>query len=207
MGQVIRLQDRRARRAAVDRSASPAATRVALQTTFHFDLACPFSYLAAERIERLLGEVEWVPAPSPTPRRHPPKLRAEAEMRARELRLPLSWPDCSEAGVPGALRAAAWASEQGAGARFGLAALRLAFCGGYDLQDPRVLAEAAAAAGLDVEGCLFAADDPELDWAPEAAAAYLSACGVRELPAVRVGVRWYSGERGLDAAAFSPHAA
>ena len=37
-------------------------------------------------------------------------------------------------------------AEGGRGAGFVLAASRLAFCGGFDLEDPEILAEAAAAA-------------------------------------------------------------
>ena len=33
-------------------------------SAFFFDLNCPFSYLAAERVERILGDVEWIPATS-----------------------------------------------------------------------------------------------------------------------------------------------
>ena len=52
MGEVIELKDQLA-----DRSRPRGGSRAA----FFYDLACPFSYLAAERVERLLGEVEWVP--------------------------------------------------------------------------------------------------------------------------------------------------
>ena len=41
------------------------------------------------------------------------------------------------------MRAAHYASQQGRGAAFVLAAGRLAFCGGFDLDDPELLAEAA----------------------------------------------------------------
>ena len=46
-----------------------------------------------------------------------------------------------------AMRVAALAAEQDRAAPFVLAAGRLAFCGGYDLDDPETIAEAAAAAG------------------------------------------------------------
>ncbi len=52
MGQVIYLDERRS-----ERSRSPVVT----QPLFFFDVSCPLSYLSAERIERKLGEVEWVP--------------------------------------------------------------------------------------------------------------------------------------------------
>ncbi|MBV9750687.1 MAG: hypothetical protein JO157_17920, partial [Acetobacteraceae bacterium] len=52
MGELILLADRFA-----DRSRPGAGGDVA----FFFDVTSPFSYLAAERIERMLGEVEWIP--------------------------------------------------------------------------------------------------------------------------------------------------
>src|SRR5689334_21165470 len=56
MGQLILLSDQFADRARPGAQAHP---------VFFFDLACPFSYLAAERVERLLGEVSWVPVAGP----------------------------------------------------------------------------------------------------------------------------------------------
>ena len=70
------------------------------------------------------------------------------------LRLPLVWPDRLPRRARGRSRAAAYAAEIGAGARFALAASRLAFCGGFDLDDPETLAEAAAAAGIPLRACL-----------------------------------------------------
>ena len=120
-----------------------------------------------------------------------------AECRAAELHLPLVWPDRFPAGVPGALRAAVRAGEVGAGARFGLAAIRLAFCGGFDLEDPEDLAEAAAAAGVALDDCLAAAGDRSLDATIEATARGLAARGVTQLPTVRFGRQFQEGERGL----------
>ena len=87
------------------------------------------------------------------------RVRAAAERRAAELRLPLVWPERFPREVPAAMRAAAFAAEQGRGGAFVLAAGRLAFCGGFDLDDPEILAEAAAAAGIPLEDCFHAAGD------------------------------------------------
>ncbi len=124
------------------------------------------------------------------------KAFAQAEQRARALRLPLSWPDRSESGFPAALRAAAHAAMLGEGRRFALAAMRLAFCGGYDLDDPQILGEAAAAAGLHAEDCLAAADDKTWD-EDLAATGKRVASAVKSLPAFRIGERWFEGEPGL----------
>ena len=117
MGELLRLRDHLA-----DRSRPSARSTSA----FFFDLACPFSYLAAERVERVLGEADWVPVASFGMRavggEDSARFRREAEQRAVGLRLPLVWPDRLGAGVPSALRAASFAAECGAGARFALAA-------------------------------------------------------------------------------------
>ena len=57
MGDVIRLAERRAAREARSTHAN-APTRV----EFLFDLCCPFSYLAAERVDRIFDDVVWTPA-------------------------------------------------------------------------------------------------------------------------------------------------
>ncbi len=192
MGELIILAERLADRARPRPDGRPA---------FFFDLACPFSYLAAERVERLLGEIEWVPvsglslAPADGA-----DLRASAEARAAELRLPLVWPEHFPQATRGAYRAAVRATQLGRGASFALAAARLQFCGGFDLEDPEVLAEAAAAAGVELEECLVAARDKTLDVPLDATARGLVERGVKRLPAVRVRGGLYAGEAGLSQA-------
>jgi hypothetical protein len=57
MGEVIRLAERRAaREARTGQRMAPA------RVEFLFDLCCPFSYLAAERVDRIFDEVTWTPA-------------------------------------------------------------------------------------------------------------------------------------------------
>jgi 2-hydroxychromene-2-carboxylate isomerase len=178
---------------------------------FYFDLSCPFSYLGAERVERLLGNAAWIPAagvalyqggPWGDPRARERAL-ARAERRAATLRLPLVWPDRFPADAPMALRAAAHAAEIGAGPAFALAASRLAFCGGFDLEDPEILAEAAAAAGIGLDACLAAAADSSRDGPLHATARGLLARGVEFLPAMHVGARWFAGEQSIAEAAAS----
>src|SRR5947209_6777735 len=145
MGDLIRLADWQA-----PRTERPGARR----PTFYFDLSCPFSYLAAERVERDLGEVYWIPATGLGPAdRTPPGFgtaeRAAAERIARAHRLPLIWQEGAGGPTPMAMRAAQYATEAGAGAAFARAAGRLAYCGGFPLERPETLAEAAAAAGLE----------------------------------------------------------
>jgi len=211
MGQVIYLDERRSERS------RPAVTAPPM---FFFDVSCPLSYLTAERIERTLGEVEWVPVDGASLRlpagearsqNHADHadhadvhgLRARADACARSLRLPLVWPDRFPRAARCAQRASAFACEIGAGAAFALAATRLAFCGGFDLEDPETLAEAAAAAGVPLEECLSAAGEAWRDEELEANADLLRARGIRELPTIRIGDQWFEGEAGLLAAGAS----
>jgi 2-hydroxychromene-2-carboxylate isomerase len=189
MGDVIYLAERRAARSETARPSRPA---------FFFDLACPLSYLAAERIERTVGDVEWVPAAlAPAgperARPHAAATRAQAETLAIAMRIPLVWPEGFPSACPRAMRAACHAVQGGAGARFALAAGRLAFCGGFDLEDPDILAEAAAAAGIQPECSLAAAADPVHDAELLSAARRLRAAGVAQLPAICHGDDWLVG--------------
>jgi 2-hydroxychromene-2-carboxylate isomerase len=197
MGELILLAEHRA-----DRSRATGAVKPA----FFFDLSCPFSYLVAERIERALGEVEWIPTAGTVLRggeewANAAAVRAHAETCAVALRLPLVWPDHFPCETPAALRAASYAAEIGSGGRFALAASRLAFCGGFDLEDPEILAEAAAAAGIGLGDCLVAAGDLTRDGALHATARGLMHQGVRRLPAIRVGDHWFDGDGALAGAA------
>ncbi len=196
MGDVIRLDEhRRVREMPVKR---PVRTRA----EFYFDLSCPFSYLAAERVERAFTRVTWRPASASVIERRDlvadplstERIRRIAEARAEELHVPLQWPDRFPAEVPAAMRAASYACDQGRGSEFLLAAGRLAFCGGFDLDDPEILAEAAAAAGINLARCLRAAGDLRRDGAIEAASRGLLAAGADRLPALRIGRSLVWGE-------------
>ena len=179
---------------------------------FVFDLASPWTYLAAERVDRLFVGVSWRPAYAdvlpgpltvagpPGPAGHDAAERAAAQRRAGELRLPLVWPDRTPDGRQ-AMRVAALAAEQDRAAPFVLAAGRLAFCGGYDLDDPETIAEAAAAAGLGLNDTLAAAADYGRDGALEDVARRLMAQGADELPVLIVGRLLFGGEHRVAEAA------
>ncbi|HWM10591.1 MAG TPA: DsbA family protein [Solirubrobacteraceae bacterium] len=212
MGEVIRLAERRQARRARSRQ-----RLVPVRAEFLFDLACPFTYLAAERVERAFDDVTWTAASAAALRggslasdeAAADAIRTAAEERAAALRLPLVWPENWPSEVPAAMRAAAHAAESGRGAGFVLAAGRLAFCGGFDLDDPEILAEAAAAAGVGLDGCLRAAGDRGRDGAMEAAGRRLLAVGADRLPALRVGrsLFWGEGQVGDASAAARLNAA
>src|SRR5256885_10474315 len=147
MGIVVSLEARRQGRS---RRGGVRVTRA--RTAFYFDLSDPGTYLAAERVERLFGGLAWVPASLEALRTVRGDLAGlgddDAVARAALLRMPLVWPERHPAPRPAVMRAAAYAAEQGRGAPFVLAASRLAFCGGFDLDDPGVLAQAGPPAGV-----------------------------------------------------------
>jgi 2-hydroxychromene-2-carboxylate isomerase len=212
MGELIQLDARRRQRASRIRSRGEL-----LQTEFLFDLSCPFTYLAAERVERAFEAIVWTPVSAAAVTRASVvddpvatrRLCKAAEARAAQLRMPLVWPERFPADVRAAMRVASYAAECGRGAAFALAAGRLAYCGGFDLEDPEILAEAAAAAGLGLDACLEAARDTARDGALEAAGRRLLAAGADTLPALRVGRALFWGEQRVAeaAAAARLHAA
>ena len=211
MGELIRLEERRARR-------RPDAVKgETVRAEFLFDLASPFTYLAAERVDRTFDAVTWTPASRgielscvagerparstrswSSPRSAPPRLR-----------LPLEWPERWPMPVPAAMRVAHHAAQQGRGAAFVLAATRLAFAGGFDLDDLEILTEAAAAAGLRLDHCLRAAREERRDGAIEAASRRLLGAGADRLPALWLarGVFWGEDRVGDAAATARLHAA
>jgi 2-hydroxychromene-2-carboxylate isomerase len=179
---------------------SPAGGR--RRALFLFDLASPSTYLAVERVDRLFGGVDFRPALDGVlgPGLSTAEERRHVEERADQLGLPLAWPEPMPDGRP-AMRVAALAAEEGKAAPFVLAASRLAFCGGFDLDDPEVLAEAAAAADLGLAESLVAAGDASRDDVMQERARRLFASGGDLLPAVRVGRMLFCGEHRIPEAA------
>ena len=173
------------------------------RATFVFDLMLPQTYLAAERVDRMFSGVRWQPAFAgelwddgvPVG-----QLMNDAEERANALGVPLVWPDSWPAEVRPAMRVAALACDLGRGAAFVLAAGRLAFCGGFDLGAPDVLAEAAAAASLPLDLCLDAAGDAGRDAPMSQNGRRLREAGATDLPVLRIGRRIFAGEQRIGEA-------
>ncbi len=201
MGTVTSLEKHRLTRA----GQAARARQLLPRATLFFDLCSPYTYLAAERADRLFAGLEWLPASSDVLNRG--ELDADglcpAIERARLLGLPLVWPEDRPYRVRGAMRVASLAAERGCAAGFVLAASRLAFCGGFDIDDPEILAEAAAAAGIGLGDALQAAGDVARDGAIEDAGRWLLAAGAHRLPALRVGRRLFCGEERLTEAAVA----
>jgi 2-hydroxychromene-2-carboxylate isomerase len=180
-----------------------------MRASFFFQLGCPASYLAAERIERAFGQVTWVPT-ARLPVLHgegavpTAELLALAAREAQALRLPLVVPERFGDDFIAAWRAAACATAHEDGGRYVLAASRLAFCGGYDLDARTVIAEAARAARLDAREILAATGDPRWDEQLFGTARELAQLGITSSPAIRVGTSWFEGLHAVsEAATFS----
>jgi 2-hydroxychromene-2-carboxylate isomerase len=176
----------------------PTARRGGVAATLYFDLASPATYLLAERADRLLAGLRWRPACGGTLLGDGPEgdLGAIAE-RAAQLQLPFVYPTRVRRRVRRAMRVATLAAERGTGAAFVLAATRLMFCGDYDIEDPEILAEAAAAAGIGTLEMRRATTEQRRDTLIDRAGSELLIAGADRLPAVRVGDALFCGERRL----------
>lgn len=201
MGELIQLSERLADRSRP--SNEPAR--------FFFALDDPISYLAAERVERALGPIEWVPVLGPLSERNGADSADERELRARErltladreaaaLELPIVEPHRFPMDSRKAARAATFAADEGAGAAFAIALLRLAFCGGFDIGSVPVIEEAAAVAGLTVADAVAAASDRSLDLRIDATSRGLPMRGVKSPPAINIATTWFEGPNAVYAA-------
>lgn len=205
MGEVISLEQRRGSRAGTRSHGSAVSRRPAC--ALWFDLASPSTYFAAERADRLFPGLAWRPvltAPehdAPLTEAGVDALHVAAAARAQELRMPFVWPEGHPVAGRAAMRVAAFAAERALASSFVLAASRLAFCGGFDLDDPEILAEAAAAAALPLDECLRAAGDGSRDALMEGAGRKLRAHGAHVLPVLTVGSQAFCGEQRLAEAA------
>jgi 2-hydroxychromene-2-carboxylate isomerase len=181
---------------------------------FFFTLDCPVSYVVGERVERVLGQLEWIPVLGPLAEPGLPgtdkQRRIQAAQRfelatgaASRLHLPLVEPRVFPGDARAAARVAAFASDRGRGGSFARAAARLAFCGGFDLARRGVLAEAAAAAGLPPDEALAVAIDPTYDLRIDATTRGLALRGITTPPAIRIAGNWFEGiDAVMQAAAF-----
>jgi 2-hydroxychromene-2-carboxylate isomerase len=177
---------------------------------FFFALDCPLSYIVAERVERELGDdIAWVPVlgASLTNGVRPARIRERFELAAIEangLRLPLIEPHSFPSDPLPITRACVYASDQNCGRSFALAAMRMAFCGGYDLSDEDVIAEAADVANLEIGDVLAAAADPHHEGTIRTTVAGLRRRGITSAPAIRIAVGWFHGiDAVMGTAAFT----
>jgi 2-hydroxychromene-2-carboxylate isomerase len=191
------------------------------ELTFYFDLGSPYAYLAAQRLDGLLGEsaaaVSWQPvllgglfkltgrstwALGDYERRQ--RGMAEIERRARGYGLPaLRWPDPWPSDYLMAMRVAIWAFDQGpaAGRAYVGEAYRAAFQRGVDISISAHVLGAVRAAGLDSDAAAAAVTDPALKAQLRTVTEAAHVRGVFGVPTLAVGDELYWGDDRLDAAA------
>lgn len=181
---------------------------------FYFDLGSPYSYLAAERVNSVLGVVpEWQPillggiwahtggsSWSLTAARE--EGMAECERRAAAYGLqPIRWPDPWPGNTLTAMRVATFAKQTGRTVAFALAAFRQAFAAGRDLSETDNVLIAAAACELHPNAVLKALEMSSVKDRLREATDDAATRGVRGVPTVRVGDRLFWGDDSLEQAA------
>jgi 2-hydroxychromene-2-carboxylate isomerase len=190
--------------------------------TFYFDLGSPYAYLAASRLERVLGgPVDWQPvllgglfklAGRSSWARGDDRRRqagvAEVERRAASYGLPpIVWPDPWPADYLFAMRVATYALTQGRVKEFATGAFADAFQRGRRLDIPADVLSAAEQAGLDPAMAEVATGDPEIKRALHEAtdAAYVR--DVVGVPTTAIGQQLFWGDDRLEEAAQARAAA
>lgn len=181
---------------------------------FFVDVGSPYAWLAAERVESVLGsDVVWEPVLlgavfasrgsgswSLTDARAQGIEEVERRAAARGLG-PVRWPEPWPGNTLLAMRGAVAAADAGFAQAFLLAALRLGFRDGRDLSDPAAVADAASTAGIEGEALLAAASTPEVKAALRERTDAAIALGVRGVPSVVFGDQAFWGDDQLEAAA------
>jgi 2-hydroxychromene-2-carboxylate isomerase len=185
-----------------------------MRARFFVDVGSPYAWLAAERVETVLGaDVVWEPVLlgaifaargwgswAETERRA--EGMAEVERRAASYGLgAVRWPEPWPGNMLLAMRCAVAAAEAGSARAFLLAALRAGFVDGRDLSDPAAVADAASTAGIEGEVLLAAAGRPEVKAALRERTDAAIALGVQGVPSVVVGEHAFWGDDRLEDAA------
>jgi 2-hydroxychromene-2-carboxylate isomerase len=183
---------------------------------FYFDFNSPYAYLAAQRVERVLGvHPRWQPIAFAFVLRATGRVpwslsdaRVEGmrvcEERARAYGLPAlqwppGWPVQSYSLLP--LRAALVAEEHGRLREFALAAFAENFVHGRGLDGLDAILRAAAAAEVDGDAIRGAIERDEIKRRLREATDAAIALGVQGVPTVLVDGDLYWGDDRLDAAA------
>src|SRR3954466_3894121 len=183
-----------------------AGSFTAEQPIFYFDLASPVAYLAAERVNHVLGEVpEWVPVRvgevGPF-RCHEEVLAYREDVEragARQAVQPLRWPEPFPGDSEWAMLVATYAKQIGRAVAFSLAAFRQAFAGGRDLGERDNVLLAAAACEMHPAAVIKGAELRGTREALDANTERARADGVTVLPAVVIEGRVLGGERAIPA--------
>ena len=184
------------------------------QPVFYYDLGSPYAYLAAERVNQVLGVVPvWQPILLGGLWQHSgggswartdtrAEGMAEIERRAGAYGLqPIRWPDPWPTNTLTAMRVATYAQQGGRAVAFSLAAFRQAFAAGRDLAETDNVLIAAAACELHPRAVLKALERQSVKDRLRAASDTAYAKGVRGVPTVAVGDELFYGDDRLEEAA------
>jgi 2-hydroxychromene-2-carboxylate isomerase len=185
-----------------------------VQPVFYFDLGSPYSYLTAERVQRVLPVMPvWQPillggiwqqtggrSWGVTDGREAGQ--REVERRAEEYGLmPVRWPEGWPNNTLKAMRVAIFAQTIGRTVAFSLAAFRQAFAGGKDLSDVDNILIAAAACELHPNAILRALETQSVKDKLREATADAYERGVRGVPTIAVGDQLFWVDDRLEDAA------
>jgi 2-hydroxychromene-2-carboxylate isomerase len=181
---------------------------------FYYDLGSPYAYLAAERVNGVLGEVPvWQPillggvfkATGRSSWAHGEERAAgmaEVERRAESYGLPpIRWPEPFPGNTLSAMRAATFAQQAGRAVAFSLAAFRQAFAAGRDLSDSDNVVLAAAACELHPRAILKGIESRSVKDELRRVTEEAIERGVTGVPTVAVGDRLFWGDDRLEEAA------
>jgi 2-hydroxychromene-2-carboxylate isomerase len=184
------------------------------QPVFYFGAMSPYSWLAAERIGRLLPQAHWQPIFlgglfKATGRsswgldqdRRAEQMR-ECERRAAEYGLgAISWPEPWPTNDLHVARAMTYASARGLLEPYALAAMRAAFQRGIDLGTPEVAVQLGYEAGIDPQELQTALSDPAVKDALRAATDSAHDLGIFGVPTFLVDGELFWGDDRLEEAA------
>lgn len=184
------------------------------QPVFYYDLGSPYAYLAAERVNQVLGVVPvwqpillggiWQQSGGGSWARTEARAdgMAEIERRAAEYGMQaIRWPDPWPTNTLTAMRVATYAQQGGRAVAYSLAAFRQAFAAGRDLADTDNVLIAAAACELHPRAVLKAVETQSVKDRLRTATDDAYARGVRGVPTVAVGDELFYGDDQLEAAA------
>jgi 2-hydroxychromene-2-carboxylate isomerase len=197
---------------------------------FFYDFGSPYAYLAAERVEAVLGEeVRWSPVFLVgvfkatgrrswvyTDRAHEDWAEIRRRAAARGLPPLRLCEDWAERLIPSttparstllAQRAATAAADAGRLREFSLALFRLEFAAAADLTEEATLLDAGAAAGVDASLLRAALAEETRRDRVRAATDAAVARGVSGVPTVALGERLFWGDDRLEEAAAALRAA
>ncbi len=187
-----------------------------MQTTppsFYFGAMSPYSWLAAERIGRLLPEARWrgvlagvIFAAHGRTSWGLTDQRAQGlaacEQRAGAYGLgPIHWPAAWPTSDLRVARAIALAEQHGVMRAFSLGAMRMAFLEGADLEDLEVVLEAGRRVGIEPAEIQTALADPAVKLAVRETNDEALAAGVFGVPTVVLGGELFWGDDRLEEAA------